>query len=399
MISQDTSRYWLTFVGVFLIGIPSLFVYATGFEVPPLVAVSIFGVAILSAAFIMSWAAEVAEVDISASLAVAILVLLTVLPEYAIEAVLSWDAGAAFEAGSGVITDQTRRVAASATGATQLLFGLGWSVVILITWLKRRQVVDVSDNLGSEAIFLAIAVLPAFAIFFLGGINLVVAVVLIGIFVVYLWVSSTSEAEEPELDGIAAWLGSLPVGWRRTTVALLFAYAMVALLVATDPFVDGLVETGTQLGINDFVLIQFVAPLATETPEIVVALLFAMRGDPGTAIAVCMSSAIIKFTLLTGSLVVIFNLSAAQFLTFPLDTLQSTEFLLTASIATFGLVLLARGSLGWRAGLVLFGLFVARWIFTEAEERLWLAFVYLGLAAFVAVISWQHLMDLIPKQK
>ena len=176
------------------------------------------------------------------------------------------------------------------------------------------------------------------------------AAALIGIFAAYLWTSSRRGAEEPELKGVAAWLGSLPVGWRRATVALLFVYAMVVLLVATEPFVQGLVETGMRLGIDDFILIQFVAPLATETPEIVVAILFALRGDPGTGIAICISSAIIKFTLLTGSLAVIFSLSAGEVLTFPLDNRQATEFLLTASIAAFGLVLVARRYLDWRAG-------------------------------------------------
>ena len=51
---------------------------------------------ILAGAFLLSWAAEVAELDISASLAIAILALLTILPEYAIESVLAWDAGASF---------------------------------------------------------------------------------------------------------------------------------------------------------------------------------------------------------------------------------------------------------------------------------------------------------------
>ena len=60
-----------------------------------------FGVGILAGAFLLSWAAEVAELDISASLAIAILALLTVLPEYVIEAVLAWDAGASFDPATG----------------------------------------------------------------------------------------------------------------------------------------------------------------------------------------------------------------------------------------------------------------------------------------------------------
>ena len=386
--SRGTGRYRFVFMAVVLLGVPGLVLFTSGFQLHPLLASCIFGLAILSGAFILSWAAEVAELDISASLAVAILVLLTVLPEYAIEAVLAWDAGAALDSGSGAITEQTQRVAANATGATQLRFGLGWSVVILVFWLRRRQAVNIRGSLGPESIFLAISLLPAFAIFFLKGINVVMAVVLIAIFVAYLWIGSRRGAEEPELKGIGAWLGSRSVGWRRATVALMFVYAMVVLLVATEPFVQGLVETGKRLGIDDFVLIQFVAPLATETPEIVVAILFALRGDPGTGIAVCISSAFIKFTLLTGSMVVIFSLSAGEVLTFPLDNRQATEILLTAAVALFGLALFRMRALDWRAAALLLGLFSARWLFPGTEHRLWFAFIYLSLAGVLIIMSW-----------
>ena len=41
----------------------------------------------------LSWAAEAAQVDISAGLALAVLALLAVLPEYAVDFVFSWQAG------------------------------------------------------------------------------------------------------------------------------------------------------------------------------------------------------------------------------------------------------------------------------------------------------------------
>ena len=77
-------------LGLFLVlalGLPSIGAFFTGAHLPPLAATCIYGTGIMAAAFLMSWAAEVAEVDISASLAIAIVALLTVLPEYAIEAV------------------------------------------------------------------------------------------------------------------------------------------------------------------------------------------------------------------------------------------------------------------------------------------------------------------------
>src|SRR6185503_1292916 len=49
----------------------------------------IFGIAVLTAAFLLNWGAETAELDISQGLALAIIALIAVLPEYAVDAVLA----------------------------------------------------------------------------------------------------------------------------------------------------------------------------------------------------------------------------------------------------------------------------------------------------------------------
>ena len=54
-------------------------------QLPAPVAALVYGTAIIGAAFVLSWAAEAAQVDISAGLALALLVLLAVLPEYAVD--------------------------------------------------------------------------------------------------------------------------------------------------------------------------------------------------------------------------------------------------------------------------------------------------------------------------
>ena len=61
-------------------------------DLPPVIAALVFGVAIIGAAFTLSWAAEAAQVDISAGLALAVLALLAVLPEYAVDFVFTFQA-------------------------------------------------------------------------------------------------------------------------------------------------------------------------------------------------------------------------------------------------------------------------------------------------------------------
>ena len=125
---------------------------------------------------------------------------------------------------------------------------------------------------------MALATVLTLAIFALGKIHVLLAVALIAIYAVYLWKITREEGEAQELVGVSAWLGSLPATRRRTAVALLLAYATGVILVAADPFVASLVESGRGLGIDDFILIQWIAPLASETPEVLVAVLFSLRG-------------------------------------------------------------------------------------------------------------------------
>ena len=386
---------WTILASALLLGLPSVILWVSGVHVHPLVAALVYGAGILGSAFLLSWAAEVAQLDISASLAIAILAFLTVLPEYAIEAVLAWDAGASFNVATGAVTAETQRVAANVTGANRMLVGLGWSVVILVYWFRHREPLAMRGRIGSELTFLTVATLLTFALFFMQEIHYAVAGLLIGVYVLYLWVSSSKAVEEPELMGVAAQLASLPTRWRRTTVIALFVFAAAVILLAADPFVEALVEAGHGLGIDEFILIQWIAPVASETPEVVVAVLFAFRSNPALGLAVLIASEVNKFTLLIGSMVVVFSLSAGELLHFPLDQRQGVEFLLTTAVSLFGLLLIAPRTVGWRTGAVLLGTFVAHLFFPSAEHRLWIAYAYFGMAAMLVILDWRRIVKLV----
>ena len=171
---------------------------------------------------------------------------------------------------------------------------------------------------------------------------------------------------------------------------LLFVYAAGVILVAAEPFVEGLIRTGQHLGIDDFILIQWIAPLASEAPEIIVAVLFALRANPAAGLTVLISSEVNKFTLLIGGIVVVFNASAGQVLAFPLDDRQAIEFLLTTAVSVFGLLLIAKRVVDWRAGAVLLGLFVVHLFFPGSQHRLWTAYAYFGLSALLVALDWRR---------
>src|SRR4029079_7303770 len=73
---------------------------------------------VLFSAFLVAWGAEAAQFLVSRGLALAILAWLQTLPEFAVEAVIAWEAG----------KDPTRvhLAIANFTGSIRLLVGLRW---------------------------------------------------------------------------------------------------------------------------------------------------------------------------------------------------------------------------------------------------------------------------------
>ncbi len=404
----NTGRLRLAIAVFLALGIPAILLgggeqlFHVDYQLSPIVAVLIFGIGIVAGAFLLSWAAEVAQMDVSASLAIAVLALIAVLPEYVIEFVLARDAGASFNIATREITVEISRVAANVTGSNRLLIGLGWAAVILIYWLKRRRPLDMRGEMGLEITMLTIATLATLVIFFIRQVPFILAVGLVGLFVVYLWLSSTKEVEEPDLVGAAALIGAQPTGRRRAIVIFMFVYSAIVIIAAAEPFVHGLIETGTEFGIDEFTLIQWVAPLASESPEIIVAVLFSLRANPVAGLTALISSGVNQLTLLIGSMVIVFSATAGDSLftplNFPLDWRQTVEFLLMTSVSMFGLLLIAKRIINRWAGAILLVLFILHLPFLEPAFRLGFAAVYFGLSALLIAFDWRRIKFLVREE-
>jgi len=289
-------RNWLSIAGLALIGLPAILLRVLGVELNTYVEVAIFGGAILSAAFLLTWASEVAETEISQTLALAFLAIIAVLPEYAVDLYFAWTAH--------TNPDNAHFAIANMTGANRLLVGFAWPMIFLIFWLqtrKRTLAIDGTQN-GLSIIFLGIATVYSFSIPIRGHLSLVDTAVMLGIFGTYLYLMSRMPAREvEEFVGPAAAIKSLPTVWRRTAIGIIFLFAAGVIFSAAEPFADGLVHMGKQLGIEQFVLVQWLAPLASESPEFLLAGLLAARGRPGAGMTILLSSKVSQWTLLIGS--------------------------------------------------------------------------------------------------
>ena len=391
----SATQAWTYIAIAMATGGPAIFMRLSGEHPSPELSAFLFGLGIFGGAFLLSWAVEVAQLHVSASFAIAVLALIAILPEYSIEAVLAWDAGAAWHAGAraGDIAEVSR-VAANVTGANRGLIGVGWSMVVLVYWLKHRKALNLERGVSLELTILTLATLVSFSIFFLKEVALYVAVILVGIYLFYLWNTSRRPTEEPELVGPPAVIGAMGRGRRIAVMLFLFLYAAGVIFLAAEPFVDGLIDTGHKLGIPEFTLIQWLAPLASESPELVVALLFTLRGHGAAAITVLVSAEVNQLTLLIGTMPAIFSLSFGHLRSFPLDQHQAVEFLLTSSMSLFAIVLLARLRVGIYGALFLLGIFVSHLFFIGSDDRRIFAFIFLGLAMALLIIDRGRILEM-----
>ena len=204
-------------------------------------------------------------------------------------------------------------------------------------------------------LFLLVATAYAFTIPLKGSIALWDGAVLIGLFGLYLWRSGKGESAEPDLAGPAAFIGRLDNRTRRIAVLVLFVYAAAVILASAEPFTEGLLDVGETVGVDEFILVQWVAPLASESPEILIAMIFAFKNQATAAMAMLVSSKVNQWSLLVGSLPVVYTISLGQATAegLPLDARQSEEIWLTAAQSLFAIILLLRWRVGAKGALAL----------------------------------------------
>ena len=391
-----------------LLGVPAIVLRATNPELAHPLEALLFGMAIVGAAFLLSWAAEVAQLDISAGLAIAILALIAVLPEYAVDFVFARKGGESFaETGAACLpldggTESPCSLAlANMTGANRLLIGIGWTMVVFIAFwrLRSKGAITKGQHWGGvkldrehsiEIAFLAIATIYSLTLPLKHSVTLFDSLILITIFVLYTVRVSRAPAEEPHLVGPARYLGTFSTVARRTTVITIAVFAAVLILMSAEHFAEALVASGETLGVSEFLLVQWIAPLASEAPELLVAGLYAWRLNTSAGLGTLVSSKVNQWTLLVGTLPIVFAVAAGGFHGLPLDTVQREELFLTAAQSFFAVAVIANLSMSLREAGILFGLFWFQFLLgglvpesLHGVERISVGILYLILGVWV----------------
>ncbi|MCX4090988.1 sodium:proton exchanger [Nocardia sp. alder85J] len=377
----------LLIAAVFIL--PAVVLRVSGAHPDAVVSLALYGAAVVAASFLLAWAAEAAQVDVSGGLAIAVLALIAVLPEYAVDLYYAYT--------SGHDPAYVQYAAANMTGSNRLLMGLGWPVVVLIgvavaNRAGGRRVRELILEPGSrvELGFLLIAGIAAFLAPATGHIHLVFGLALLAWFGFYLYKLTRGEVEEPDLIGTAAAIGALSTRTRRATVVAMFVVAAVVILACAEPFANCLVDAGTELGVDRFLLVQWLAPLASEAPEFVIASIFAARGKGTAALATLVSSKVNQWTLLIGSLPIA-HLAGGGGSSLVLDSRQTEELLLTAAQTLMGVAVILGLRFHRWAAWTLLALFAIQFPVTGTHGRLILTGVYLVIAAVALIVNRRQL--------
>jgi cation:H+ antiporter len=406
--SGHPRRQLIPILGATALTLPAILTRLSGAGPPEWVAAIVFGLGVVGAAFLLAWGAEALQLDIAQGAALALLALIAVLPEYAVDFTFALKAGED--------PDKYAPLAlANMTGGNRLLIGIGWSMVVLlaawrITRIARTQgykgELDTDVTLDRphaiEIAFLAVASIYSLTLPLKSTLSPVDSVLLVGLFVWYAVRISRAPAEEPHLVGPAELIGRLPTAKRRVVVALMLFASAAVILISAEPFADALVTTGEQFGIDTFLLVQWVAPLASESPELLVAGLFAWRLNTNAGLGALVSSKVNQWTLLVGTLPLVFSISAGALSGLPIDALQREELFLTAAQSIFAVAVLTNRSISVREALALMALFLTQFVLggvlpdgLRAVERIGIGILYLVLAAIVMFQQRRYVRPLV----
>src|SRR5499426_298605 len=361
-----------------VVPLPWLFLELTGKaqSLNPAMVSLVSGMAIVGAAFLLGWGAELSELDIPRSLALITLALISVLPEYAIGLHYAWAEGLA-KSNEGLAI-------ANMTGANRILIGVGWALIAIVYYFKHhRKEIELDHSQGLEISLLLLATVYSLVIPLKGTLSWVDMIILFAMFFYYAGRAARSEKHDEELEGIAAEIDrTLGNNARRLAVLLMFAFAGVVIWYSAEPFAEGLKETGKAYGLNEFLLVQWLAPLASESPEAMIALVFALKGKGSVGIGALISSKVNQWTLLVGALPLAYGLAAGGMAPMILNSLQKEELLLTSAQSLFAAVIISDFRLSlWEAMLLLI-LFTAQLLMPQENIR----YIFCGLYLVAAVV-------------
>jgi cation:H+ antiporter len=365
---------------------------------------------ILFSSFIIAWAAEAAQFLISQGLALAILAWLQTLPEFAVEAVIAWEAGKD--------PTKTHLAIANFTGSLRLLVGLGWPMIYFVAagfgWRKKKGFVNIEleQEHSVEVFGLLLPILYFVFVWWKGTLSIWDSFPLVACYILYLWVLwkiPPREEEEEALEDLGAVprrVLSLRPKFRNAAILGLFMAGGVILYFSAHPFLDSMLAISVTFGISTFFFVQWVAPFLSEFPEKLSAFYWARKvSTANVALMNMVSSNINQWTVLAAMIPIVFVISAGGLQPLSFDQHQRDEILLTILQSFLGFLLLLNLQLKMYEASILFLFWIVQ--FLVPSWRGPMIYVYLGwcileivlmIASRQAPAAWRGLRSTLTKR-
>lgn len=343
---------------------------------------------VLISAFVIAWGAEAAQFLISQGLALAILAWLQTMPEFAVEAVIAWQAGKD--------PSQTHLVIANFTGSLRLLVGLGWPMIYFVAAIFRRKfiAIDLEEEHSVEIFALLLPILYFTFIWWKGTLTLWDAFPLSACYFAYLWVlwkippRAGDEEVLEELGAVPRRALSLPPMQRNIAIWTMFIVGGVILYFSAHPFLNSMLALATSMHLPTFVFVQWVAPFLSEFPEKLSAFYWARKvSTANVALMNMVSSNINQWSILSAMIPIVFVISAGGLEPIVFDRMQKQEIMLTILQSFLGFLLLLNLQLKFHEALILFVFWFTQFI--VPSWRGVMIYVYLGwcLIEFVKMLA------------
>lgn len=339
---------------------------------------------IVAASLLISWGAETAQFMISQGLAVAIIAILQVLPEFFVEAVIAWSKNVSL-------------MLANFTGSNRLLMGLGWPSIFFIYYyahyLKHRKKpardIKLKESHVLEVLALLFGCLYFIKILITNQVTLFDSSVFLAIFVYYFWALSKlpPEHEENMKDLLAPprlLAENKNKKLRSVYLLILFVISGVTLVFVAHPFLESMKHISAALGISTFLFVQWVAPFLTEFPEKLTSYYWASRIKLAPmGLLNMISSSVNQWTLLIAMIPIVYSLSCRSVMYIPLDAHLNHEILLTVIMTFYGVVCLSKFRLTRANAMVIFSLWIMQFILPDTRLYTAAAFLFFTLVEVI----------------
>ena len=359
-----------------LISLCVLGVYLTNFSSLSIIALSIVSFsAVISAALLISWGAECYQFIVSQGIAVAVIALLQVIPEFLVEAVIAWQ-------------QDIHLMMANFTGSNRLLMGVGWSGVYFIsavaTYVKTKRFmpeVKIPEVHSIEIFALLLSSFYFCVVLIKGTVSVLDSLALFAIFGWYMKTLFKLDPEEKEreedlLAPCKAIVNIKDGSIKKTVIFGLFIIGGLTFFFVAEPFLHSLRGLSAMLGISTFVFVQWVAPFLSEFPEKVTAFYWAAQIKLAPmGLINFVSSKVNQWTLLIAMVPIVYSISRGSLSVIPLDMFHKEQIFLSMVMTFYGCSCLAKFRFTFMDAVIMFSLWFLQFVRPETANMTSFAFI------------------------